>query len=45
VDRDDRVLWVPGLAVDERLRVTSGTKAVVVLRLTRKQALPVGGPE
>jgi tRNA(Ile)-lysidine synthase len=45
VDPDDRVLWVPGLAMDERLRVTRGTKAVVVLRLTRKQALPVGGPE
>jgi tRNA(Ile)-lysidine synthase len=45
VDADDRVLWVPGLALDERLRVTGGTKAVVVLRLTIAQALPVGGPE
>jgi tRNA(Ile)-lysidine synthase len=45
VDAADRVLWVPGLAIDERLRVTSGSKAVVVLRLTRKQPLPVGGPE
>jgi tRNA(Ile)-lysidine synthase len=44
-DSEGRVLWVPGLALDERLRVTSGTKAVVVLRLTRKQAQPVGGPE
>ena len=35
-DTEGRVLWVPGLAIDERLRVTSGTKAVVVLRLTRK---------
>jgi tRNA(Ile)-lysidine synthase len=45
VDAQDRVLWVPGLVLDERLRVTSGTKAVVVLRLTRHQAEPVGGPE
>jgi tRNA(Ile)-lysidine synthase len=45
VDARDRVLWVPGLVLDERLRVTSGTKAVVVLRLTRNQAQPVGGPE
>jgi tRNA(Ile)-lysidine synthetase-like protein len=42
VDAEDRVLWVPGLALDERARVTSGTKAVVTLRLTRLQ---VGGPE
>jgi len=42
VDAEDHVLWVPGLALDERARVTSGTKAVVTLRLTRQQ---VGGPE
>ena len=45
VDEKDHVLWVPGLALDGRLRVTDGTKAVVVLRLTRDPALPVGGPE
>jgi tRNA(Ile)-lysidine synthase len=44
-EADGRVLWVPGLALDERVRVTSGTRAVVVLRLTKAQALPVGGPE
>jgi tRNA(Ile)-lysidine synthase len=41
VDADDRVLWVPGLVVDERAVVTNRTKAVVVLKLTE----PVGGPE
>jgi tRNA(Ile)-lysidine synthase len=45
VDEEDRVLWVPGLAMDARLKVTGGTKAVVVLRLTRNPALPVGGLE
>lgn len=41
VDADDRILWVPGLVLDERAAVTSRTKAVVVLKLTEQ----VGGPE
>jgi tRNA(Ile)-lysidine synthase len=44
-DEHDGVVWVPGLAIDGRLRVTSRSTSVVVLRLTKEQALPVGGPE
>jgi len=40
VDRNDRVIWVPGHALDESGRVT-GRDGVVVLKLTRK----LGGPE
>ena len=39
----NRVLWVPGLAIDERLRVTSGTKAVVAD--TESKAAAGGRPE
>ena len=31
----DHVVWVPGLALDERVRVTERTKAVVVLKLSQ----------
>jgi tRNA(Ile)-lysidine synthase len=41
VDADDRVVWVPGHALDEAYRVTPGADGVVVLRLTRQR----GGPE
>jgi tRNA(Ile)-lysidine synthase len=41
VDADDRVVWVPGHALDEAYRVTPGDDGVVVLKLTRQR----GGPE
>ena len=41
VDGRDRIVWVPGHALDEAYRVTSGAAAVVVLSLTRQS----GGPE
>ena len=41
VDARDRIVWVPGHALDEAYRVTSGAAAVVVLSLTRQW----GGPE
>jgi tRNA(Ile)-lysidine synthase len=41
VDADDRVVWVPGHALDEAYRVTPGADGVVVLKLTRQR----GGPE
>jgi tRNA(Ile)-lysidine synthase len=41
VDSDDRVVWVPGHALDEAYRVTPGDDGVVVLKLTRQR----GGPE
>jgi tRNA(Ile)-lysidine synthase len=41
VDGRDRIVWVPGHAIDEAYRVTSGAAAVVVLSLTRQS----GGPE
>jgi tRNA(Ile)-lysidine synthase len=34
VDGEDRILWVPGHAVDEACRVTSDTRAVVVLTVS-----------
>jgi tRNA(Ile)-lysidine synthase len=33
LDRDDRIIWVPGHGIDESFRVTSGTRAVVVLTM------------
>jgi tRNA(Ile)-lysidine synthase len=39
VDAQDRVVWVPGLALDDAARVTADTKAVVVLTMFQ-----VGGP-
>jgi tRNA(Ile)-lysidine synthase len=41
VDGRDGIVWVPGHAIDEAYRVTSGAAAVVVLSLTRQS----GGPE
>jgi tRNA(Ile)-lysidine synthase len=41
VDTDDRIVWVPGHALDEAYRVTPGADGVVVLKLTRQR----GGPE
>ena len=41
VDERDRIVWVPGHAVDEAYRAASGAAAVVVLSLTRQW----GGPE
>jgi tRNA(Ile)-lysidine synthase len=41
VDADDRIVWVPGHALDEAYRVTPGADGVVVLKLTRQR----GGPE
>jgi tRNA(Ile)-lysidine synthase len=35
VDDRDRIVWVAGHAIAEEFRVTAGTKAVVILRLTR----------
>jgi tRNA(Ile)-lysidine synthase len=34
VDRGDRIVWVPGLAIDEAYRVTTDTRAVVVLTMS-----------
>ena len=34
VDRADRIVWVPGLAIDEAYRVTRDTRAVVVLTMS-----------
>jgi tRNA(Ile)-lysidine synthase len=39
-DVADQVIWAPGLAIHDAVRVTTDTKAVVVLKLTQ-----VGGPE
>jgi tRNA(Ile)-lysidine synthase len=39
-DAADQVIWAPGLAIHDAVRVTTDTKAVVVLKLTQ-----VGGPE
>jgi tRNA(Ile)-lysidine synthase len=39
-DAADQVIWAPGLAIHDAVRVTADTKAVVVLKLTQ-----VGGPE
>jgi tRNA(Ile)-lysidine synthase len=33
VDRDDRIIWVPGHGIDETFRVTSDTRGVVVLTM------------
>ncbi len=41
VDRRDRVVWVPGHALDEGYRPSAGGSGVVVLKLTRLW----GGPE
>jgi tRNA(Ile)-lysidine synthase len=40
VDAHDRIVWVPGHAIDETYRVTSNTRAVVVLTMRE-----FGGPE
>jgi tRNA(Ile)-lysidine synthase len=39
-DGADQVIWAPGLAIHDAVRVTADTKAVVVLKLTQG-----GGPE
>ena len=41
VDRHDKVVWVPGHALDEVYRASAGDSGVVVLKLTRQW----GGPE
>jgi tRNA(Ile)-lysidine synthase len=33
VDGEDRIIWVPGHGIDETFRVTSDTRAVVVLTM------------
>jgi tRNA(Ile)-lysidine synthase len=38
VDRDDRIVWVGGHAIDEFFRVSAGTDAVVILKLRGESA-------
>ena len=39
VDRDDKIVWIVGMRLDDRVKITRDTKKVLHINLTTKRKL------